>query len=143
LVGDVVCFRDEFGFAEVDKVEKVTEEKKEGINRLIKRNRAFVTTPLFGYETEFARGIQGEIERRVLDDERVKLEDFFVEKIPEIGSRGTRRPILVPVKFSDEEFSDDELNPRRVKVKLNFFLPKGSYATVVLGEYMKMKSPFS
>jgi tRNA pseudouridine13 synthase len=141
LVGDVVCFRNEFGFADVDKgrVERVTEEKIEGINRLIKHGRAFVTAPLFGYETEFADGVEGEIEKSVLEEEGVELNDFYIEKIPEIRSKGIRRPILVPVKvkLSNEEVSDDDMNPDRKKVKLHFFLPKGSYATVVLREYMK------
>ncbi len=141
LVGDVVCFRNKFGLAEIhkDRVERITENKVEGINRLIKRGRAFVTAPVFGYETEFAEGVEGEIERKVLEDEGVELNDFYIEKIPEISSKGTRRPILVPVqvKLSDEEVSDDDMNPGRNKVKLKFFLPKGSYATVVLREYMK------
>ncbi|MCK4476036.1 MAG: tRNA pseudouridine(13) synthase TruD [Methanophagales archaeon] len=141
LIGDVVCFRNEFGFAAIDKgkVEKVTEDKVEGMNRLIKRGRAFVTAPIFGYETEFGEGAEGEIERKVLDDGCVELNDFYIEKIPEISSKGTRRPILVPVKvkLSNEEVSNDDMNPGRIKAKLNFFLPKGSYATVVLREYMK------
>lgn len=144
LVGDVVCFRNEFGFADVDRgrVERVTEDKIEGINRLIKRGRAFVTAPAFGYETEFAEGVEGEIERSVFEEEGVELNDFYTEKIPEISSKGIRRPILVPVKLSNEEVSDDEMNPGRKKVKLNFFLPKGSYATVVLREYTKCNSQF-
>ena len=143
LVGDVVCFRDRFGLADLhkDRMEKVTEDKIEAINRLIKRGRAFVTAPAFGYETEFAEGAEGEIERKVLDDECVELNDFYIEKIPEISSKGIRRPVLVPVKveLSNEAISDDDMNPGRNKVKLKFFLPKGSYATVVLREYMKKK----
>lgn len=140
-MGDVVCFRNKFGFAAIDKdrAERVTENKIEGINRLIKRGRAFVTAPVFGYETEFAEGVEGEIERKVLDDEDVELNGFYIEKIPGISSKGIRRPVLVPVqvKLSPEEVSDDDINPGRNKVKLKFFLPKGSYATVVLREYMK------
>jgi tRNA pseudouridine13 synthase len=141
LVGDVVCFRNEFGLADThkDRMERITVDKIEGINRLIKRGRAFVTAPLFGYETEFAEGVEGEIERKVLEDEGVELKDFYIEKIPEISSKGTRRPVLLPVqvKLSDEGVSDDDMNPGRNKVKLKFSLPKGSYATVVLREYMK------
>lgn len=144
LIDDVVCFRNEFGFADADRgrVERVTEDKIEGINRLIKRGRAFVTAPAFGYETEFAEGVEGEIERLVLEEEGVELNDFYIEKIPEISSKGIRRPILVPVKLTNEEVSDDDMNPGRKKVKLNLFLPKGSYATVVLREYTKCNSQF-
>jgi len=136
VVGDVVCFHNELGLADPDKVEKVTEDKLEGITRLIKRGRAFVTAPIFGSETEFGDGAVGEIERKVLEDEKVELNNFYIEKIPEISSKGTRRPVLVPVKLQ-EEISDDELNPRRFKSTLQFFLPKGSYATVLLREYTK------
>ena len=136
VVGDVVCFHNELGFADPDKVEKVSEDKLEGINRLIKRGRAFVTAPIFGSESELADGLEGEIERKVIEDENVSLNNFYIEKIPEISSKGTRRPVLVPVKLN-AEISEDELNPERCKATLQFFLPKGSYATVLLREYMK------
>lgn len=136
VVGDVVCFHNELGLADPDRVEKVTEDKLEGINRLIKRSRAFVTASIFGYETEFADGVEGEIERKVLEDEKVELNNFDIKNVPEISSKGTRRPVLVPVKLNTE-ISEDELNIGRFKVTLNFFLPKGSYATVLLREYIK------
>lgn len=137
VVGDVVCFRNELGLANPGKVEKVTADKLDAMNRLIKRNRAFVTAPIFGSETEFADGEIGEIERNVLEDEAIELNNFYIETIPEISSKGTRRPILVPVTISKEEISEDELNPGQLKAKLNFFLPKGTYATVLLREYTK------
>lgn len=136
VVGDVVCYHNELGLADPEKVEKVTEDKLVGINRLIKRGRAFLTAPIFGSETEFADGLQGEFERKVIEDAAIELNNFYIEKIPEISSKGTRRPVLVPVKLQ-EELSEDERNPGRFKVTLQFFLPKGSYATVLLREYMK------
>ncbi|MCK4731734.1 MAG: tRNA pseudouridine(13) synthase TruD [Methanophagales archaeon] len=137
LVGDVVCFRNERGLANPDKTERVTEDKIEGINRLISRGRAFVTASIFGYETEFAGGVEGEIERKVLEAAGLELSDFRITELSKMSSKGTRRPILVPVMPSIEEVTEDDLNPARQKVLLKFFLPKGSYATVVLREYMK------
>jgi tRNA pseudouridine13 synthase len=142
IVGDVVCFLTEFGIADSDKVERVTEGKVEAMNRLIKRGRAFVTAPIFGYETACADGVQGEIERKVLRDEAIELTDFYSEKMPEISSKGTRRPVVVPVKMkvSEDGFTDDELNPGRFKTRFQFFLPKGAYATVLLREYTRTPS---
>lgn len=140
VVGDVVCFQNDLGVADPDKVENVTEDKIEGINRLMKRGRAFVTAPIVGSETELADGVQGEIERQVLGDEAVELSTFSIEKMPEISSKGTRRPVLVPVKVSDDDLNEDELNPGRFKTTLQFFLPKGSYATVLVREYTKTPS---
>jgi tRNA pseudouridine13 synthase len=137
LVGDVVCFRNERGLADPDRSEKVTEDNVEGINRLIKRGRAFVTAPLFGSETELPRGVVGEIEQTVLEAEKVQLHDFYSEKLQELSSKGTRRPVLVPVAVTCNAIQGDELNPGRFKATLQFFLPKGSYATVLLREYMK------
>jgi tRNA pseudouridine13 synthase len=139
VVGDVVCFQNDLGVADPDKVENVTEAKIEGINRLIKRGRAFVTAPIVGSETELAEGVEGEIERQVLGDEAVELSTFSIEKMPEMSSKGTRRPVLVPVKvkLKDDELTEDELNPGRFKTTLQFFLPKGSYATVLVREYLK------
>ncbi|RLG34932.1 tRNA pseudouridine(13) synthase TruD, partial [Methanosarcinales archaeon] len=139
LVGDIVCYRNEHGFADPAKLERVTEEKVDAINRLIKRGRAFVTAPVFGFATELGAGLEGEIEREVLTAEGIELSDFKLNVLPALSSKGTRRPIIVPVKVNCKELSDDEMNPGCKRVKLNFFLPKGSYATVVLREYMKMK----
>ncbi len=139
IAGDVVCFHNEFGFPDPDKVEKVTANKIEGMNRLLKRGRAFVTVPIFGYETEFADGVVGAIERKVLEEEAIERDNFYIEKMPELSSKGTSRPVLLPTELK-AEISDDELNHGQLKVKLNFFLPKGTYATVLLREYMKVKS---
>jgi len=136
IAGDVVCFHNEFGFPDPDKVEKVTANKIEGMNRLLKRGRAFVTAPILGYETEFADGVVGAIERKVLEEEAIELDNFRIEKMPELSSKGTSRPVLLASELKTE-ISDDELNPGQLKVKLDFFLPKGTYATVLLREYMK------
>jgi tRNA pseudouridine13 synthase len=137
VVGDVVCYHDERGIPDPELVEKVTAEKKDGINRLIRHGRAFVTAPLVGSATEFDEGEVGELELAVLSDEQVAREQFELEALPELSSQGSRRPLLVPVELRVQELSEDELNPDRWKVQLEFFLPRGSYATVVLREYMK------
>ena len=135
--GDIVCFKNELGLPDSSKTEKVVAGTVNAMNRLIKRNRAFITAPLPGYNTEFASGVPGEIEQEVLDELKVPLQGFNTEEIPEMSSKGTRREILLQVepKF---EVGEDELNPGKSKAVLEFMLPKGSYATTVLREYMKV-----
>lgn len=135
--GDIVCFKNEAGMPDSSKTEKVTAETVSAMNRLIKRNRAFITAPLPGYITEFASGVPGEIEQEVLEELNVPLKGFSIEKIPEMSSKGMRREMLLQVepKF---EVAEDELNPGKSKAVLEFMLPKGSYATTVLREYMKV-----
>ncbi len=135
--GDIVCFKNEAGMPDSSKTEKVTAETVTAMNRLIKRNRAFITAPLPGHSTEFASGIPGEIEQEVLQELNVHLKGFNIEKIPEMSSKGMRREVLLQVepKF---EVAEDELSPGKSKAELEFMLPKGSYATTVLREYMKV-----
>jgi tRNA pseudouridine13 synthase len=135
--GDIVCFKNEAGLPDSSKTEKVMADTVTAMNRLLKKKRAFITAPLPGYATEFASGLPGEIEQKVLEEFNVPLNGFNIEKIPEMSSKGTRREILLQVepKF---EASEDELNPGKSKAILEFMLPKGSYATTVLREYMKV-----
>jgi tRNA pseudouridine13 synthase len=135
--GDIVCFKNDAGLPDSSKTEKITAETVAAVNRLIKRKRAFITAPLPGYNTEFASGVPGEIEQEVIQELNVPLEGFNIEKTPEMSSKGTRREILLhsEPKF---EVADDELNPGKSKAVLKFMLPKGSYATTVLREYMKV-----
>jgi tRNA pseudouridine13 synthase len=128
VVGDVVCFAKE-GLPDMDRVQKVTMENLEAIDRLAKRDRAFLTLPLIGFETAIEEGAQGEMERSILREEGISPESFRVPENPDLGSRGTRRAALCHVK--------PQIIVLENQADLQFSLPKGSYATVVLREYMK------
>ena len=134
--GDIVCFKNEMGLPDTSRLQKVTEDNMDGINNLINRGRAFVTAPLVGYDTQFAEGKPGEIEREVVSELNIDLEGFKVPAMPELSSRGLRREIILPFK-PEFRVEDDELNEGKAKVTLEFMLQKGGYATTVLREYMK------
>lgn len=136
--GDIVCFKNKEGLPDVSKTQQVTEENLEGMNNLVKRRRAFVTAPLIGYDTSLASGVPGKIERDIFEEAGIPAESFRVEGLPELASAGLRREILLHCEPSFE-VSEDELNPGKSKAVLDFMLPKGSYATTVLREYMKVE----
>lgn len=128
--GDVVCFADTddtdgLTRPDTDRLQRVTADRLETVNRHCERGRAFVTAPLVGTETELGEGRPGEIERAVLADLGLTQEDF--DRPGEFASTGTRRAIQVR---TDIAVDDDPLTFR-------FALPKGSYATVLLREYLK------
>jgi tRNA pseudouridine13 synthase len=137
IEGDIVCFKNNAGLPDSSKTEEVTAEIMDAMNRLIKRKRAFITALLPGYKTEFASGIPGEIEQEVIQELKVPLKGFHVDEIPEMSSKGIRREILLQVE-PKVEVAVDELNAAKSKVVLEFMLPKGSYATTLLREYMKV-----
>ncbi|MCX8207314.1 MAG: tRNA pseudouridine(13) synthase TruD [Methanothrix sp.] len=126
--GDIVCFS-RSGMADVSRTERVTAENIEAVKRLFERRRAFVTIPLIGYESGLADGEQGEIERQILESEGISRESFSVKVCPDLGSRGARRPALLQV--------DPQIDLVEENACIQFTLPPGSYATVVLREYMK------
>ncbi len=131
LVGDVVCFADqdapaEFPIPDPERTQSVSADRVDVVSRHCDRGRAFVTAPLVGTETTLATGEPGEIERGVLEDLNIDRTDF---ELPDpFHSTGTRRAILVRV---DPAVSQDPL-------RFDFGLPKGSYATVLLREYLKV-----
>ncbi len=129
--GDVVCFA-KGGLPDHEKAQAVTQDNLDAVNRLIDRGRAWVTLPLFGFESSLAEGEEGRIEEEVLGEEGVTQEGFRIPDNPDLGSRGNRRTALLQVAPS--VMVDGNC------AELEFFLPKGSYATVVLREYTKTGS---
>lgn len=134
--GDIVCFKNEMGLPDTSRLQKVTADNLDGMNNLINRGRAFVTAPLVGYDTQFAEGRPGEIERQVVKELNIDLEGFKVPAMPELASKGLRREIVLPFK-PEYSAGEDEINTGKTKLILEFSLPKGGYATTVLREYMK------
>jgi tRNA pseudouridine13 synthase len=85
-----------------------------------------------------SKGNQGEIEKVILEDEHITPEQFKIPYMPEATADGRVRAILNPVwNLVQEEISEDKENVGMRKIKLGFTLNRGSYATVLLREFMK------
>jgi len=130
VAGDVVCFSTETGGLTVpdpDRTQRVSADRVDTVTRHCERGRAFVTMPLVGTDTDLADGEQGEIERAVLSEVGIEPSDF---DLPEpYGSAGTRRAALVRTDLAVTRDGDS--------VTFDFALPKGSYATALLREYLQ------
>jgi tRNA pseudouridine13 synthase len=132
VAGDVVCFADRdapdgLAYPAPDREQRVDEGRVDVVTRHCERGRAFVTAPLVGRESELAEGDPGEIEREVLADLDLSPSDFDLPG--EFDSRGTRRAILLRTDLTIEGGDDAPT--------FRFALPSGSYATVLLREYLK------
>ncbi|SHG39751.1 tRNA pseudouridine(13) synthase TruD [Halobaculum gomorrense] len=130
VAGDVVAFVERevaFPKPDMDRLQRATGGRVDTLARHCERGRAFVTAPLVGTETALAGGEPGETEREVLADLDVEPDDF--ELPGEFASSGTRRAVLLP---TDLTVSAEEGDP-----VFEFALPSGSYATVLLREYLK------
>ncbi len=129
--GDRVCFADDdsptsLSVPDVGRTQSVTADRVSILERHCQRGRAFVTAPLIGTDTELADGAPGEIERTVLEEADLSPESF---DLPDTwASSGTRRAILLETDLSVGP------GPR-----VRFALPSGSYATVLLREFLKVE----
>ncbi len=88
------------------------------------------TAPLLGSKVPLADGVQGEIERNVIEDEKISKESFECPKTPKLGSHGVRRSLRFKIEDTNVEKIDGG-------ICVEFFIPKGCYATAVLREIMK------
>ena len=132
--GDVVCFSETVGgltVPDADRTQWVSADRVETVNRHVERGRAHVTAPLVGTDTRLGSHEPGDIERAVLDDLGISPADF--DRPGAFGSSGTRRAILVR---TDLDVSGG-LPEADQALCFEFALPKGSYATVLLREYLK------
>jgi tRNA pseudouridine13 synthase len=121
---------------------KVTSQNQEEINKQVALGKMCLGIPIIGYNNVLSDGMQGEIERQILTEERVSSGDFYNKSMPEISAPSELRVALVPLEgFVPITVSEDELNAGRYKVCFSFELLRGAYATIVMREFMKSKDP--
>ncbi len=101
-----------------------TVEDPETDSRRLEAGEIDITGPIYGSKLWMAQGVPGEKERALLEEEGLTLEVFKPFRSP-----GTRRLLRVTPREVEVDQEGDSLI-------LSFFLPAGSYATVLLEELM-------
>ena len=118
LLGDIAKKADTGGLFVVQDVE--AEQPR------YERGEIHFTGPMYGYKMWMAEQEAGALERAILEEEGVTLEDFRKGRV-----KGTRR--VGRLWLSDLDIRRDEEG----HLVFTFFLPKGAFATVVMREFMK------
>jgi tRNA pseudouridine13 synthase len=96
------------------------------------------TAPLFGFASEFAAGIPGNIEQQVLERQGLSLSSFKIKDIPELSSKGARKQIMAfPIEPELIKIEDDAFFIGMKATTIRFRLKKGLYATTVTREIIK------
>ncbi len=90
-----------------------------------------IKIPLMGFATVLNPEIKT-IAQDLLKKENITPRDFIVREIPDLSSEGDIRSLVIEVKDFTAAFEDDDLNVGKKKAILEFSLPKGSYATIVI-----------
>lgn len=141
-IGDYVVSLDSLGLANPKIYEIADHANLSELNEAIRSGRKKLALPMVGFKHKLSKGIQGEICRKILEDEGIEIKDFKVRGIPELSLRGGVRPAITLLnRFKINEISRDETDQRKWRIKLAFMLHKGSYASVLLREIMKPRSP--
>jgi tRNA pseudouridine13 synthase len=97
------------------------------------RRLASTQLPVPGHDSVVADPEVRAIVKEVLADEGIGLGDLRVRQMRRIVVHGVQRPALVvPEELAASEPGDDELYPGKKKMTLRFFLPRGSYATILV-----------
>ena len=118
-------------------VEALTE-----INKAIEAGKMRLAIPLIGFKQRTSLGVQGEIEKQILEEEAISQEGFKIPAVPEISARGELRTAIIPLNnFSLNEVSEDSANASKHEAKVSFTLYRGSYATILLRELVKPRNP--
>ena len=93
--------------------------------------------PVPGYDTSLPDERIRRIVEQVLEAEGIRLSDLRVRQMHRIRVGGVERAaIVVPEDLAAAEAGPDDLYPGRRKATLRFFLPRGSYATMLIKRLM-------
>lgn len=82
--------------------------------------------PIVGFGTT----VHDDVTRKILLEEGITPRDFVIKQLPEATAEGAERSVWVEAKdLKVGNLEDDEFFPEKEKVTVEFFLPKGCYAT--------------
>jgi len=136
-IGDYTIRLDKPGLP-TEECDQATATNIQTIEDAVKEGKMCVAAPLIGPDQPPSKGVQGEIEQEILEAENVTPEKFQISFMPEATAEGRVRAVLNPVwNLVQEEIAADSENPGNQMIKLGFTLNRGSYATVLLREFMK------
>ena len=121
LGDDLVCFENFFGFPDISNVVKYDSEE---------RKRSFVIGNIIGHDTKSLT----QTESDVLEELGLTLESFKVKGLEELNSKGTYRVLFAPFKEMSHSYDEQQQT-----LELRFSLPAGSYATVLIDEFVTDK----
>jgi tRNA pseudouridine13 synthase len=102
------------------------------VEKAIAKGKKFEKIPLLGFGTEMEDEIK-EIYEPIIIEESISLRDFILRDFPELSLEGDYRGVFADIKsLSIGEIEADDLNEGKNKIAVEFFLPKGAYATMAV-----------
>ena len=111
----------------------------EYLKKAMNLNRASIIIPIIGSDTKVNDfPLMKKLYKEIMKQENINENIFNQNYIEESEFKGSIRAMMVkPIDLKLLEISEDEFNKSKKKVKIQFSLPKGSYATMFLREMIK------
>ena len=110
MIGDNVIPADNYGGPDQRKIIEVTERNQTKLEKRCSEGKAWIAGLLPGAKSEHTDGVQGDIEKAVMDEEKIGFKDFIIEDMPELSSLGMYRPLHQNINELEWEFDEQE-NP--------------------------------
>jgi len=136
-IGDYIIILDYFKLP-TNKIVKVDSNNYETLKKLVKNRKAVLGIPLINkkYLTQTNLYENYQI-KKIIKEEKLELSDIKTIDNYFLSLKERFRPVFIyPQKFQFHTFK--ELNKNlKLNIEMKFLLPKGSYATILLREFMK------
>jgi tRNA pseudouridine13 synthase len=142
-IGDYVIGVERSGLPLSSMVKTVTNENVASINEQIDLGKMRVALPIVGLRQKLSNGEMGDLEKVVLEKERINLENLRASIFSQLGSKGGLRAAATPIRDFKLHNVTKEVNGGQCEAQLSFMLLRGSYATVLLREIMKPNNPIA
>jgi tRNA pseudouridine13 synthase len=136
-IGDYVVNVERSGLPIIRSSKMVESTNRVEVNNAVNSGKMRVALPIFGAKQKLSKGAMGEIEARILEEEKVEAREFIIPLMPEISGRGELRAIVCPIKNFCQKVLPETDNQQFLQAKLDFTLLRGAYATILLREIMK------
>jgi len=142
-VGDYVVGVERSGLPLTKMAKMVSAENIAEINEKITSGKIRLALPIVGIKQKISEGIMGQIEKEVLLEEGINLENLKANELSKVGGRGGLRTAITPIRDFRIQNILANADGESCQSKLSFMLLRGSYATVLLREIMKPVDPIT
>jgi tRNA pseudouridine13 synthase len=109
------------------------------LDEAIQLTRASIVIPIIGYDTNLKDfPLMDDLFQEILKEESISTTMFLNDYLKKFEFKGSFRSMTIkPTGLNLSSIEQDDLFNDKLKVKIEFSLPRGSYATMVLREIMK------
>ncbi|MCJ7793314.1 tRNA pseudouridine(13) synthase TruD [Candidatus Bathyarchaeota archaeon] len=136
-VGDYVVGVERSGLPFTSMSKIVTVETVAEVNEQIKAGKMRVALPIVGVKQKLSQGVMEQMEKEVLEEEEIKMENLRINALSRIGGKGGLRTAVTPIRDFKLQNVSANAGGKGCQAELSFMLLRGSYATVLLREIMK------